>query len=53
MDDVPYWEVRREGVPLAYGPKATMPTTEERKMLRAGVLKIYVEGKLYREDKKC
>ena len=53
MDDMPYWDVRRDGVPLAYGPKATMPTAEERKGMRSAGLKIYVEGKLYREDKKC
>lgn len=48
-----YWEVRRNGVPLAGGSKATMPSAEERKLLRNGGLKLYVEGKLYREDKKC
>lgn len=52
-NDAPYWEVRRDGEPLAYGPKATMLTAEERKIMRAAGLKIYVEGKLYREEKKC
>ena len=48
---VDYWTVKRDGVPLCSGPKATFPNVEERKMLRAGGLKIYVEGKLYREGK--
>lgn len=47
-----YWEARRDGVVICHGPKKTMPGTEERKRLRAGGLKIYVEGKLFREEKK-
>lgn len=47
-----YWEVRRNNVPLAGGPKSTMPNEKERKSLRDGGHKIYVEGKLFREDKK-
>ena len=50
-NDAPYWEVRRDGEPLAYGPKATMLTAEERKIMRAAGLKIYVEGKIYKEGK--
>jgi hypothetical protein len=46
-----YWEARRDGVVISHGPKKTMPSVEERKRLRAGGLKIYVEGKLYREGK--
>lgn len=46
-----YWEARRDGVVISHGPKKTMPSVEERKRLRAGGLKIYVEGKLYREAK--
>ena len=46
-----YWEARRDGVVIGHGPKSTMPSAEDRKMLRAGGLKIYVEGKLYREGK--
>ena len=46
-----YWEARRDGVVICHGPKKTMPSAEERKRLRAGGLKIYVEGKLYREAK--
>lgn len=48
-----YWQVRRNGVPLAGGPKETMPTESERKSMRSAGLKIYVEGKLFREVKKC
>lgn len=48
-----YWEVRRDGTPLANGTKATMPSLEERKSMRSGGLKIYVEGKIFREEKKC
>ena len=47
-----YWEVRRDGVPLASGPKETMPTLEQRKSMREGGCKIYVEGKIFREVKK-
>jgi hypothetical protein len=46
-----YWEAKRDGVVIGHGPKSTMPSAEERKQLRAGGLKIYVEGKLYREGK--
>ena len=52
-NDAPYWEVKRGSERIAYGPKNTMPNTAERKSMRSGDLKIYVEGKLYREDKKC
>lgn len=48
-----YWACRRNGTVLAHGPKETFPNAEQRKALRAGELKIYVEGKLHREDKKC
>lgn len=48
-----YWECRRGSTVIAHGPKETFPNALERKSLRAGDLKIYVEGKLYREDKKC
>lgn len=47
----PYWEVRRNGVPLAYGPKASFPTESERKALRHGGHKVYVEGKLFNDEK--
>lgn len=46
-----YWEVRRDGVALAGGPKETMPNPEQRKSMRSAGLKIYVEGKLFREVK--
>lgn len=46
-----YWQVKRDGIPLASGPKSTMPDANQRKSMRAGGLKIYVEGKLYREAK--
>lgn len=45
-------ENEANGVPLAGGPKSTFPNAEERKSLRSGGLKIYVEGKLFREEKK-
>ncbi len=51
MDKKDYWEVRRDGVPLAGGPKSTMPDAKQRKSLREGGCKIYVEGKLFREVK--
>ena len=46
-----YWEARRDGAVIAHGPKKTMPGEQERKLMRSGGLKIYVEGKLYREGK--
>lgn len=52
MNHKDYWEVRRDGVPLASGPKSTMPDAEQRKSMREGGCKIYVEGKLFREAKK-
>lgn len=51
--DKPYWENRRDGEVIAYGTKKTMPTAAERKDMRLGGLKLYVNGKIYREDKKC
>ena len=51
MNEKPYWQVRRGGVPLAGGPKSTMPDANQRKSLREGGCKIYVEGKLFREGK--
>lgn len=47
-----YWEVRRDGVPLAGGPQSTMPDAAQRKSMREGGCKIYVEGKIFREEKK-
>jgi hypothetical protein len=46
-----YWQVKRDGVPLAGGPKSTMPDAAQRKSMRQGGCKIYVEGKLFKEDK--
>ena len=46
-----YWEARRDGMTVAHGPRSTFPDAVERKQLRSGGLKIYVEGKLYREEK--
>lgn len=43
------WEVRRDGVVIAHGSKATMPSKDMRKELRTAGYKIYVDGKLYRE----
>ena len=51
VDKKDYWEVRRDGVPLAGGPKSTMPDAQQRKSMREGGCKIYVEGKLFREAK--
>lgn len=39
-------------VPLASGPKSTMPDVEQRKSMREGGCKIYVEGKIFKEVKK-
>lgn len=51
MTDKDYWEVRRDGVPLCGGPKATFPDAEQRKKIREAGHKIYVEGKIFREKK--
>lgn len=51
MMDKSYWEVRRGSDRLAHGPKDTFPKEQERRILRSGGLKIYIEGKLYREGK--
>lgn len=48
-----YWEARRDGVTVAHGPKSTFPDAAERKQLRSGGLRVYVEGKFFREEKKC
>jgi hypothetical protein len=48
-----YWENRRNGEVIAYGPKETIPTAEEQKDMLLGGLKLYVNCKIYREDKKC
>ena len=50
------WEVRRDGVTIAHGSKATMPSKDLRKELRTAGYKIYVDGKIFRdskEDTKC
>jgi hypothetical protein len=51
-DESDYWQCRRGKEVVAHGPKKTFPSKEERIMIRAGDLKIYVEGKLHREDRK-
>ena len=38
MDKKDYWEVRRDGVPLAGGPKSTMPDAKQRPMSQPFVL---------------
>ena len=49
MED--YWQVKRDGVVIAHGPKDTFPSAEERTVIRSGGYKIYVDGKIYKEDK--
>ena len=51
MMDKSYLEVRWGHGRLAHGPKSTMPDANQRKSLRDGGCKIYVEGKLFREVK--
>ena len=53
QSEEPHWEVRRSGEVIAYGSKETMPTVAEQKDMRLGGLKLYVNGKVYREEKKC
>lgn len=49
MADKPYWEVKRDGVRVAYGCQATFPGQGEQKLLRAGGHKIYKDGKICKE----
>lgn len=46
-----YWEVRRDGIIIAHGSKSTMPQLAERQSMRSAGMKIYVEGKIFREVK--
>ena len=48
-DKKPFWEVKQDGVRLAYGSEATFPGQEEQKLLRAGGHKIYKDGKICKE----
>lgn len=48
-DKKPFWEVKRDGVRLAFGSEATFPGQEERKLLRAGGHKIHNDGKICKE----
>lgn len=48
-DKNPFWEVKRNGMRVAYGCEATFPGQEERKLLRAGWHKIYKDGKIFKE----
>lgn len=49
MDKSPYWQVRRGQEVLAHGLKETMPSKEQRQSMRNSGLKIYVDGKIFRE----
>lgn len=48
-----YWEVKRDGVVIGHGSKLTMPSKELRKELRSAGYKIYVCGKIFRDEKEC
>lgn len=50
MDD--YWQVKRGPVVLSHGPKETVPTPEEIRRFKADGYRVYVSGKLYKEEKK-
>lgn len=49
MDKSQYWQVRRGQEVLAHGLKETMPSREQRQSMRNAGLKIYVDGKIFRE----
>lgn len=49
MTSTDYWQVKRDGVVIAHGPKDTFPSAEERKAIRSGGHKIYVDGRIYKE----
>lgn len=49
LKEGPYWEVKRDGVRVAYGCEKTFPGPEGRKLLRASGHKIYKDGKIFKE----
>lgn len=48
-DKKTFWEVKRDGVRIAYGCEETFPGSEELSLLRAGGHKIYKDGKICKE----
>lgn len=48
-DKKPFWEVKCDGVRLAFESEATFPGQEELPLLRAGGHKIYKDGKIFKE----
>ena len=47
-----YWQVKWGPVVLSHGPKETVPTPEEIRRFKADGYRVYVSGKLYKEEKK-
>lgn len=45
------WEIRRSGEVIAWGPENTFPSLRERKMFRADGYSVYVDGKVFRDQK--
>lgn len=44
-----YWEVKKDGNRVAYGPKETLPPKSQRQAMRRDGYRIYVDGKIYKE----
>ena len=44
------WQVKKNGVVYAHGPQSTFPNAAERKALRAGGYRIYLDNKPYKEE---
>jgi len=47
-----FWQIRRDRTVLCHGPRETMPTPEEIRRFKADGYRVYVDGKLYKEEKK-
>jgi hypothetical protein len=46
------WEVRRNGITICHGSEKSMPNALQQKLLRRDGYKIYIDGKLHKEQEK-
>lgn len=44
------WQVKKNGVVYAYGPMSTFPDAAERKALRNGGYRVYLNNKPFKEE---
>lgn len=47
-----FWQIKRYRTVLCHGPRETMPTPEEIRRFKSDGYRVYVDGKLYKEEKK-